>query len=124
MKATSLIAWLAGLLAASSAFAQQANVLRIAVEQVTLHPRSPNLSATGPAFLTPQPAGVTVEEATTLQIVYSRRINEHWDIDLQLGVPPRLDVRGTGTLAPFGVIAHVRQAGPSAFVTYNFGSPR
>ncbi|MDB5757552.1 MAG: hypothetical protein JWM30_841 [Burkholderia sp.] len=122
MKALSAIAWLAGVLATSPAFAQQANVLRIAVEEVTLHSRSPNLSTNGPAFLTPQPAGVTVEDATTLQLVYSRRFNEHWDIDLQLGVPPRLDVRGTGTLAPFGVIAHVRQAGPSAFVTYNFGS--
>lgn len=122
MKALSAIAWLAGVLATSPAFAQQANVLRIAVEEVTLHSRSPNLSTNGPAFLTPQPAGVTVEDATTLQLVYSRRFNEHWDIDLQLGVPPRLDVRGTGTLAPFGVIAQVRQAGPSAFVTYNFGS--
>jgi outer membrane protein len=122
MKIPCPISWLLALLASSPVFAQQANVLRIAVEQVTLHPRSPDLSATGPAFLTPQPAGITVDDATTLQLVYSRRFNEHWDIDLQLGVPPRLDVRGTGTLAPFGVIAHVREAGPSAFITYNFGS--
>ena len=113
MKSLSAIALLAGVCATSSGFAQEANVLRIAVERVTLHPRSPDLSADGPAFLTPQPAGVTVDDATTLQIVYSRRFNEHWDIDLQLGVPPRLDVRGTGTLAPFGVFAvHAMRSSP------------
>lgn len=106
---------------APAAVAQQQNLLRLAVEDITVHSRSSGLSSNGPAFLTPQPAGVEVGNDVILQIVYTRRLNDHWDIDLQLGTPPKLDVRGTGTLAPYGVLATVRQAGPSAFLTYHFG---
>jgi outer membrane protein len=112
---------LAAMLASAPAFAQQQNLLRIAVEDLTLHSKASNLSSNGPAFLTPQPAGIDVGNDVILQIVYTRRLNAHWDFDLQFGTPPKLNVRGTGALAPFGVLASFRQAGPSAFITYNFG---
>lgn len=120
---TAQLAVCAALGLASLAAHGQQNTLRVSIERITIHSDSPNLTSNGPAFLTPQPAGISVGNATTLQVVYTRKIDEHWDFDIQVGVPPRLEVTGTGTLAPFGVIAHIRQAGPSVFATYNFGPP-
>ncbi len=109
-------------LASVSAYSQQ-NTVRAGLIDLTIHSESPNLSTNGPAFLTPQPAGLTVENATTLLLGYTRKLNEHLDIDVVLGLPPRHDVKGTGMLAPFGVIAKVKQAAPTVFLNYNFGAP-
>ena len=99
------------------------NNFRIGVANITVHSKSDNLSSNGPAFLTPQPAGVTVENATTLLLGYTRHLNANWDFDLLLGVPPTYSIKGTGTLAPFGEIARIKQAGPTAMINYNFGAP-
>ncbi|KIF83747.1 hypothetical protein TSA66_14385 [Noviherbaspirillum autotrophicum] len=109
-------------LASVSAYSQQ-NTVRAGLIDLTIHSEAPNLTTNGPAFLTPQPAGLTVENATTLLLGYTRKLNEHLDIDVVLGLPPRHDVKGTGTLAPFGVIAKVKQAAPTVFLNYNFGAP-
>lgn len=109
-------------LASVSAYSQQ-NTVRAGLIDLTIHSDAPNLSTNGPAFLTPQPAGLTVENAATLLLGYTRRLNEHLDIDVVLGLPPRHDVKGTGMLAPFGAIARVKQAAPTVFLNYNFGAP-
>lgn len=101
----------------------QQNTVRVSVEQINVHSDSQNLRSNGPAFLTPQPAAIAIGDTTILQLVYTRKIDPHWDLDVQAGIPPRLDVKGLGTLAPFGVIAHIRQAGPTIFATYHFGAP-
>ncbi|HJU70290.1 MAG TPA: OmpW family outer membrane protein [Paucimonas sp.] len=108
-------------MAAIAAHAQQ-NTVRVGVAHLAIHSDSPNLSSNGPAFLTPQPAGLTVGDATTLLLAYTRRLDQHWAFEVDMGVPPRHDVNGTGTLQPFGVIARVKQAGPTVFVNYNFGA--
>lgn len=100
----------------------QQNTLRIGIGDVTIHSESPNFTSNGPAFLTPQPAGITVGDATTLLVSYTRQINEHFDFELALGIPPRHDTSGTGTLAPFGVVARVKQLAPTVFVNYKFGA--
>ena len=109
-------------LASQAAYSQQ-NTVRLGIASITIHSESPNLSSNGPAFLTPQPAGITVGDATTLLLSYSRKIDDHWDIELAAGLPPSHDVYGTGRLAPFGVTAKVKQAGPTLFANYNFGAP-
>lgn len=108
-------------MASVAAHAQQ-NTVRVGVANLVIHSDSPNLSSNGPAFLTPQPAGLTVGDATTLLLAYTRRLNQHWEFEADMGIPPRHDVNGTGTLKPFGVIARVKQAGPTVFVNYNFGA--
>lgn len=110
------------LLALASGAAGAQTTVRAGAVHLGLNVDSPNLSATGPAFLTPQPAGLDVRNASTVLLSVSHRINEHWDAELVLGVPPRHDVTGTGTLAPMGVVSRVRQAAPTAFLNYSFGA--
>ena len=105
-----------------SAHSQQ-NTIRVGIADLTIHSSSPNLSSNGPAFLTPQPAGLTIGDATTLLLSYTRKLDEHWEFDLEAGVPPEHDAYGRGMLAPFGTIARVKQLSPTVLLNYNFGAP-
>ncbi|MCH8619910.1 OmpW family outer membrane protein [Undibacterium sp. TS12] len=93
------------------------------VLNVQVSSQSPDFTSNGPAFLTPQPANLSVGNATTIAAGVTRRINDNFDLDLVLGIPPQHDVNGRGTLAPYGVIAKVKQRAPTLFVNYNFGAP-
>jgi outer membrane protein len=123
MKMTKIALCLAMLLAGAAANAQE-NSLRVGVAHIDVRSKSADFSSNGPAFLTPPPAGVTVGDATTLLIAYTRKINDNFDLDVVLGVPPSHKVYGRGTLAPYGVIAEVKQAGPTVFLNYKFGDAR
>jgi outer membrane protein len=111
---------LCAFLAALSGAACSQTTVRLGAVHIGLSVDSPNLTSNGPAFLTPQPAGLDVRDKSTLLFSVSQRINEHFDAEIVLGVPPRHDVVGTGTLAPFGTISRVRQAAPTAFLNYSF----
>lgn len=100
----------------------QQNTVRAGVAHIMVHDESADFTTNGPAFLTPQPAGVSIANASTLLLSYSRALDEHWDVELAAGVPPRQDVLGRGVLAPFGVIARVKQAAPTLFLNYTFGA--
>lgn len=108
-------------LASLAAWGQQ-NTIKVGIAHLSIHSQADNLTSNGPAFLTPQPAGISVGDATTLLVSYIRKLDEHWDLDLETGLPPTHDTHGVGTLAPFGVVSKVKQAGPSLFVNYNFGA--
>jgi outer membrane protein len=120
MKITFLASLIALGLASTGAMAQNTTI-GVGLAHIYVDAKSPNLSSNGPAFLTPQPAGIDVKDATTLLITITHRINDNWYGELALGLPPKQDVIGTGTLAPFGVIAQVKQAAPTAFLNYRFG---
>ncbi len=109
-------------LAALAAQAQE-NTIKIGVAHLSIHSRADNLSSNGPAFLTPQPAGLSVGDATTLLVSYIRKLDDHWDLDFEFGIPPTHNTFGVGTLAPFGVVSKVKHAGPTLFVNYKFGAP-
>jgi outer membrane protein len=109
-------------LASFAAWGQQ-NTIKLGVAHLDIRSQADNLSSNGPAFLTPQPAGLSVGDATTLLVSYIRKLDDHWDLDLEAGLPPSHDTNGVGTLAPFGVISKVKQAGPTLFINYNFGAP-
>lgn len=112
-----------GLVAASAQAEVYDNTVRAGILNVQVHSESPDFSSNGPAFLTPQPAGITVGNATTISAGYVRRLNDHFDLDLVMGIPPQHDVNGRGNLAPYGVTAKVKQRAPTLFVDYNFGAP-
>jgi outer membrane protein len=99
----------------------QQNTIRVGAGHIMMHDKSADFSSNGPEFLTPQPAGVSISNATTVLLSYSRALNDHWDVELAGGLPPSQEVHGRGTLAPFGVIATVKQAGPTLFLNYTFG---
>ncbi|MDE2429252.1 MAG: outer membrane beta-barrel protein [Burkholderiales bacterium] len=107
--------------ASASVFAQQ-NTVRLGLINLGIHAESPDFTSNGPAFLTPQPAGLTVGNATTVLFGYTRKLNDHFDIDVVAGLPPQHDVFGRGTLAPYGITAKVKQRAPTVFLNYNFGS--
>jgi outer membrane protein len=114
---------LCAFLAAVSGAACSQTTVRLGAVHIGLSVDSPNLTSNGPDFLTPQPAGLDVGNKSTVLFSVSQRINAHWDAELVLGVPPRHDVIGTGTLAPIGVVSRVRQAAPTAFLNYSFFEP-
>ncbi|MGB7480865.1 MAG: OmpW family outer membrane protein [Burkholderiaceae bacterium] len=120
---TARLAVAAALGLASFAACAQQNTIKLGVAHISIHSRADNLSSNGPAFLTPQPAGISVGDATTLLVSYVRKLDDHWDLDLEAGWPPTHNTYGVGTLAPFGVISKVKQAGPTLFINYNFGAP-
>ncbi|MBC3919415.1 outer membrane beta-barrel protein [Undibacterium sp. CY18W] len=109
-------------LASVSAMAYD-NTVRAGIINVQVHSESPDFTSNGPAFLTPQPAGLTVGNATTVLLGYTRRLNDNFDFDFLAGIPPEHDVKGRGTLAPYGTIAKVKQRAPTFFINYNFGAP-
>jgi outer membrane protein len=100
----------------------QQNTIRVGAAHIMVHAESADFTSNGPAFLTPQPAGVSIANASTLLLSYSRALDDHWDVELAGGMPPSQEVLGRGTLAPFGVIAKVKQAGPTLFLNYTFGA--
>jgi len=109
-------------LAAMSAHAYD-NTVRLGILNVQVHSESADFTSNGPTFLTPQPAGLTVANATTIMASYTRRLNDNFDLDLVMGIPPQHDVNGRGNLAPYGVISKVKQRAPTVFIDYNFGAP-
>ncbi|MRV71260.1 outer membrane beta-barrel protein [Duganella sp. FT92W] len=117
-----LLASMSVLALASGGVLAQDTTIGLGAAHIFVNAKSPNLSSNGPAFLTPQPAGIDVKDATTVLITVTRRLDDHWYGELALGVPPRQEVIGAGTLAPFGVIAKVKQAAPTAFLNYRFGA--
>ena len=100
----------------------QQNTVRAGVARITVHDKSADFTSNGPAFLTPQPAGVSIGDASTLLLSYSRALDDHWDVELAVGAPRTQDLLGRGTLAPFGRFAKVQQAAPTAFLNYTFGA--
>jgi outer membrane protein len=111
-----------GILSFTAQAQEKDNSVRIGVDYITNHSSAPNFTSNGPAFLTPQPAGVEVGNATTLVLGYTRRLNANWDAEVVVGVPPKVSANGTGTLESFGTIAHVKEIGPNFFLIYNFGN--
>lgn len=109
-------------LASASALAYD-NTVRMGAANISIHSKSPDFTSNGPAFLTPQPAGLNVGNANTLLLGYVRRITDHIDVELAAGLPPQHNVYGRGMMAPYGVIAKVKQRAPTVFVNYNFGAP-
>lgn len=122
MKIKYLASFIALALASMSAFSQNFTVT-VGGAYIKLHDKSPNLSSNGPAFLTPQPAAVDVDDAKTPVVSILARINDNWEAQAALGIPPNHKVMGKGTLAPFGVISKVKQFAPTAFLNYKFGVP-
>ena len=119
---------LASLLAASAAapaLAQQ-NTVKIGISNVQPHSTSGN-DFSGP--FTPSGISMEVFNRTTPFFSFTREINDQWDVELALGVPPTHDIalKVNNPKLPSSVqalngqmAAKVRQVAPTLFANYKF----
>ena len=118
---------LAVLLAASASASARAeqNIVKIGISHVQPHSSTSNFN--GP--FTPAGISIEVRDKTTAFISFSREINDHWDVELALGVPPTHDIAlkiDNATLPASSqalsgqVGAKVRQVAPTLFANYKF----
>ena len=126
MKTTRLL--LASLLAAAAAapaLAQQ-NTVKIGISNVQPHATSAN-DFSGP--FTPSGISLEVFNKTTTFFSYTREINDQWDVELALGLPPTHDIalKINNPNLPASAQAHngqigakVRQVAPTLFANYKF----
>ncbi len=116
----------AGVLASGSAMAQYT----IQIGGAYVDPNSSAGTATGP--LTPLGAlSLTVKPQSTVFFSIAREINDQWDVQLAMGLPPTHDVAlkvtnpaalPASVAAQDGVIvSKVRQVAPTLFANYKFG---
>ncbi len=121
---------LAGVLlitAAVPALAQQ-NTIRFGVTNIQPHSSAGDFSGNGPAAFTPPGSSLYVRDKTTAFFSYSREINDNWDVELALGVPPTHDVilkvntANPALNAAFNGQkgATVQQIAPTLFANYKF----
>jgi len=110
--------------ASAPAWAQQ-NTVKLGISLV--QPRSSASDFTGP--FTPSGVSIEVRDKSTAFISFSREMNEHWEVELALGVPPTHDIAlkiDNATLPASSqalsgqVGAKVRQVAPTLFANYKF----
>lgn len=114
-----------GLVFSSGALAQSTTVK---FGWVNVAPNSDASAVSGP--MTPVNAlSLKVQDQSTLYFGASREINDTWEVELAMGVPPTHDVAITvlnpnlPQIVPFDgqIGAKVRQVAPTLFVNYRFG---
>jgi outer membrane protein len=120
-----LLASLLAAFAAAPALAQQ-NTVKIGISNVQPHATSGN-DFSGP--FTPSGISVEVFNRTTPFFSFTREINDQWDVELALGLPPSHDIAlkvnnpnlPLSAQALSGQLAgKVRQVAPTLFANYKF----
>lgn len=110
---------------AGGALAQKAGDWQVGSGWLYLAPRD---SSTPLTFTTPVQAevpgsGASIDNADTLGLHATYFVTNHWAVEGILGVPPKFELQGAGTLAPLGKLGDARQWGPTLLVKYVFGEP-
>jgi len=117
----------AGFLAACTAapcMAQQ-NTIKLGVSSVQPHSRTSDFS--GP--FTPGGISLEVRDQTTPFLAYIRELNDQWDVELAMGIPPTHDIAlkvnnpalpATAQALSGQVGATIRQVAPTVFLNYKF----
>lgn len=119
-----LLASLLAAFAAAPAVAQQ-NTVKIGISNVQPHSSTSDFS--GP--FTPSGISLEVRDKTTPFFSYTREIDDQWNVELALGLPPTHDIalkiNNAGLPASAQALsgqvgAKVRQVAPTLFVNYKF----
>lgn len=118
---------IAGVLAACAtapSMAQQ-NTFKFGISNVQPHSSASDVS--GP--FTPGGISLQVRDKTTPFISYTREINDQWEVELGLGIPPKHDIvlkinnaalPGSARALSGQVGATIRQVAPTLFANYKF----
>ena len=106
----------------------QATTLKLGF--VNIAPNSSASAISGP-FTPVDALSLKVQDQSTLFFSVTREINEHWEAELALGVPPTHDVTvvvlnpaavpGSVAAQDGAIGAKVRQVAPTLFANYRFG---
>ena len=107
----------AAVLVACSAAAQaDDNEVKFGVTRYTTHSKTNGISGPG------VPAGADAEtgDATTVLFTYERFVAPNWGLSLDLGIPPRIKAKATGSVAFLGEVLSAKNVAPTAFVNYHF----
>lgn len=97
------------------------NIIKIGYAHIGFNTKSGDL--TGPAGTTPPGVQADLENASSLALVYSRRISGPWSVVLQAGTPPVVRMMGAGAAAPLGQVGVARAWFPAVIANYTFEAP-
>nr|WP_051236992.1 OmpW family outer membrane protein [Ottowia thiooxydans] len=108
-----------------SAYAQKAGdfVVGAGVLHYAPQDKSSTLRFTSPVEREIPGSGSSLRSSTTLGFSGHYFITDQVAIEGVLGVPPRLKLYGSGTLAPLGQLGSARLYGPTVLAKYFFGEP-
>ncbi|MDB5940029.1 MAG: OmpW family protein [Polaromonas sp.] len=103
----------------------QQNTVKLGISNVQPHSSASDVS--GP--FTPEGISLEVRDRATPFVSYTREINDQWDVELGLGIPPKHDIvlkinnaalPGSAQALSGQVGATIRQVAPTLFVNYKF----
>lgn len=121
---------LARLLAATAlcfaAWGAAAQELRVGVVHIDPSVKSDGIKARNQlGGLLAQPGyNATLGKATTLLLAYEQRFGGQFGAELVLGIPPKHDIIGAGTLHPGEKIGSLRQLTPALLLNYHFADAK
>lgn len=95
------------------------NVVNLGWFHLDTHDSSEPLTnaATGPI----PGSGASVGSADTFGLAYTRFFTDNFAITLDAGVPPKFDLKGTGSLAGLGHLGSAKQWSPAVVAKWYFG---
>lgn len=79
------------------------------------------LKVTSPLSRTIPGSGATVQSADTAGVVLTRFLTDNWAMSLDIGLPPRHKLDGSGTIASVGQLGSAKQWSPALLAKYYFG---
>lgn len=125
MKYTST-AMLLSIAAISSAHAQSAGQWVVNTGWLRMAPQDSSepmtVNALGRSSTIPG-SGATLPDANTVALTARYFVTDHVAVETVLGVPPKLHLDGTGTLASVGELGTARAYSPAIQAQYHFGEP-
>ncbi len=107
------------------AHADDNNIIDLGISDLTVHAASPGV--TGPYV--PTGLNISVDNATTMFLSYTRVLTKDFDFQLAVGVPPTQDVRAAGPAyvgsVPYNgqTVITAKQITPTGFFNYKFLEP-
>jgi len=109
-------------LASSSAMAQQAGDWQVGAGWFHLSPQdsSKPLTLTSPVPSVLAGSGAKVGNSDTLGLNLTYFIDSHWAVEGVMGIPPKFELTGSGTLANVGELGEARQWSPTVLGKYYF----
>lgn len=129
MKLKQALAGITALAAFSAAHAQSANTFYVTTgwfhfaPQDSSDPLKIDSVAGIPAGSTVPGSGASVGTADTLGLSVGYFITDHFAAETELGIPPKFDLSGSGTLSSFGKVGEARLWAPALLFKYYFNKP-